>query len=466
MTVRPGIQTSREATPERRSGLGVVILTVVMVAASVAACDVVNPGPVQDEFLSAPESQAPLVRGAERRISQAIKNLGYTAALPAREIFPGGQTGAHGHSVLVQSGHILDRDAPQWANLQQARFIAESALERFINQGAIPADQHASHPLIARAHLAAGFGLRLMGEHYCDVVIDGGPAEPASVAFERAENHFTRAIEVAGAGGQTDIRLAALAGRAQVRAWLGNWGGVASDAALVPTGFNYFAVMDNTVPETRNRIQWANAGTPYLAYSVLYTFYHGYFEETGDPRAAWAPNPQFQWANASLSGYGQVQFLNQQKYTNPSDDIRLAGGTDMRLLEAEASLLQGNWQEAMTLINQVRTGYNSELTGDALDPWVASSLEEAWAFLKRERSIELWLEARRFGDLRRWEEQAAPGVVDWPDYESKSGLFSENPRSRCISIQGTERDLNPNVPEMPTAPEQLWAAPGSRPGQG
>src|SRR5690606_37925997 len=114
--------------------------------------------------------------------------------------------------------------------------------------------------------------------------------------------------------------------------------------------------------------------------------------------------------------------------------------------EAEALLEDGQWPEALALINQVRTRNVSETTGSSLEPWDAGSLEEAWTFLKRERGIDLWLEGRRLGDLRRWEDNGTPGMLDWPDFESVSHAFAEAPRARCIPVSKTERESNPNIP--------------------
>ena len=75
--------------------------------ALLGGCEVTNPGPVQDEFLAEPASQQGLVNGSARRIAELLSNGGYTQALLAREIFPGGQTGASGHDPIVQGGAVL-----------------------------------------------------------------------------------------------------------------------------------------------------------------------------------------------------------------------------------------------------------------------------------------------------------------------------------------------------------------------
>ena len=56
----------------------------------------------------------------------------------------------------------------------------------------------------------------------------------------------------------------------------------------------------------------------------------------------------------------------------------------------------------MTYINALR-----EEAGVA--PREASGQTEPWRWMKRERGIELWLEARRLGDRRRWIEEDIPG---------------------------------------------------------
>jgi hypothetical protein len=425
-----------------------------VMALGVMGCDVTNPGPVQDEFLDLPESQQPLVNGAPRMLLVVVKNLGYSAALPAREIFPGGQTGNHGHEVIQQAGYFSEFDAPQWGNAQQARFIAESSIERFTRPGFTVAPA-----ILAQTYTWAGYVNRVMGEHFCYAVFDGGPLEPGTRYFERAEQHFTRAIEVAA--GNTALRNNALAGRAQVRLWLRKWAEAEADAKLLANDFSFSLIPGRDI-ETRNRIYFANANNPFRGYSIWKTWFELYYEQTGDPRTPWVSNPAIPFANAQLSGYGNVPWKNQAKYKDLDSPIRLASGREMRLIEAETRLARGDWQGAMELINGVRTSLKSDKGGAPLQPWVATSLEAAWTFLKRERAIELWLEARRFGDLRRWDDAKTPGLVDWPDYESVSVIFRENQRSRCFGITEAERDNNPNITEDPST-TPLWYPIGHRP---
>ncbi len=441
--------------------------TLVATIVGVAACEVINPGPIQDEFLVEEESREGLVNGSQRRLSEGIGWIGYTGALVTRQIMPGGQTGSYGHSVNAQGGYIQPGGFAGYFNdAQQARFIAETALELF-------ADQDVDNNVVAQANVWAGFSNRLLGENWCEAVINGSGLLPGSDYLRRAEEQFSAALAL---NPNETLRMAATAGRASVRAFLGDWGGAAADAGGVPNSFEYAVASDANVATTRNTPQWANARTPYLAFTMWNTYYgpqpdmsaggapmraSGYYQETGDPRMEWFEDPNFPWSNASLLGYGQTPWFNQNKYDDPNDSYNVASGREMRLIEAEAQLTNGNWQAAMTTINSLRATYTTNETmlhpgGTPLAPWEANSLEEAWTRLKRERGIELFLEARTLGDQRRWAENNTPGDVELPDFERISYIFTDNPRGTivngqarlCFDVPDSERERNENVPQL------------------
>jgi hypothetical protein len=145
-----------------------------------------------------------------------------------------------------------------------------------------------------------------------------------------------------------------------------------------------------------------------------------------------------------------VPYYRQRKYTTNGDDQRIASGWEMRLLEAEARLRQTtpDVTGAMALINRVRTRNVSDNGGQRLAAVTATNATDAWSALKRERYIELWLEGTRLADERRWAATNTPGSLDTPNFETRSTLFSQNPRSYCFDIPDSERDLNPNVPPV------------------
>lgn len=446
------IETARGMGGARVFSLGAGLLATMMLV----GCDVTNPGPVQDEFLAEPASQQGLVNGAVRNISVNMGNNAYAAALLAREIYPGGQTGAWGNNVAIQGGHVIPGQGPGFTGLHEARFISETAITRF-------AEAAAPDNMMFQAHLWAGYSYRILGEWWCDAVV-GSPdptvREPGqyevgtTTYFQRAVTNFTAALDFASTDGE---RHRALAGRASANLWLGNHAEALADARQVPDDFEFVIQMDPSESALYNDMAEATSGT-FRSFTMRFTWFEDYYTQTGDPRTPWGIDPNFDVAVGSLSGFpgGRVPYTRQLKYTGRSDDIRLASGAEMRLVEAEAILAGaagGDFNAAMDLVNGVRTALSSDIDGAPLEPWTAANATEAWTYLKRERAIELWLEGRRMGDERRWLAASTPGALDTPAWEDPAHpgftpLFTQNPRSYCFDIPEAERDRNPNVPGL------------------
>jgi len=314
-----------------------------------------------------------------------------------------------------------------WNSAQQARWVAEDAVRRFRD---VMGAQFASSNLGAKALLYAGYANRLLGENMCEAVIDGGAPSDYKDYFRRAEGALTEAIAVAGAAGDARVRTAATAARASVRLMLGDDAGATSDAAAVPTDFVFQAVYGIENEDYYNFLYWVNANQPYREISVSGTSNQQYYQTTGDPRVRWRtdtaePTAEFRY----------VPWLFPTKYAGRDAPINLSTGREMRLVEAEIALRAGDWPTAMSKINGVRTTVISDTTGQPLAPRPATNSTEAWTALKRERGIELWLEARRLGDERRWVEFSTPG--DMEDMSDRVRL--------CFPIGLGERRANPNV---------------------
>ena len=448
-----------------------VALALVATATVVAAgCDftVTNPGPVADanlDSLGTFAARRALVTGARRQLSLILGavpadgyGVAYWSAAAAFEINPAGSTGSWGIPPALQVGDLRADDSP-WSGAQQARWIAEDAVRRFQARG-VPEDS-----LFATLELWAGYANRLLGENFCDAVIDGGPKEPVTTYFTRAEAHFTEALRIAQAAtfktaaNQASVVNAAYAGRASVRAdlatWTSNnaatWANAVADANAV-TSNTYTWQMpfyDQDVNQS-NSVYWSIGNSPYRAHTEWGTYYEDYYRTTKDPRA--------QWDSTALRGDAAVQkfasypnvvnsrvpFYPEGKYRARGSSINLSSGWEMRLIEAEYALAVNN--DAATAVAKM----NLRRTSLSLPLLTVSTVDQAWTDLKRERMMELWLEARRLGDLRRWDVSGAPGqAMDgvWVTGESSPRETMTSPvvRALCWPISTGEMQTNPNL---------------------
>ena len=382
-----------------------------------AACDltVTNPGPIQDSQLDAPAAVPALVNGMSGDLSFALGNYIDRGALASGELAEAGNFAAEQQFYI---GVIRPEDVnPDWSNMQQARWSAENGLQRMQRVLGAGFETNVNTP---RAYLYAGFANRLLGENVCTGIIDGGPPQSDSVYFERADSLFTRAYTIATALKNTSVANAALGGRASVRAWLGNWNGAVSDAALVPTSFVFNAIFGTGTSRDNNDL--ANQTITRRETTVFGTVYATVFK---DPRTPW--DTVKTTSGAIQTGQdGKTKFFRQTKYTSLGSPVPLVKGTEMLLLRAEAALRNGDIAGMTTLINQERAAY------PGLTPVAApATTTAAWTLLQAERGSVTWLEGRRLWDLRRW---LAAGT----------NSFLAN-RSKCLPVSTNELAANPNL---------------------
>jgi len=422
-----------------------VLLALVLFFASACDTKVTNPGRFEDQALHDRNAAGAMVAGAGRALSSAINWIGYTGAAVTREIHPAGSTGSFGITPLWQNGTLSESDADldtHWEQAQRARWLAEETIRRLEASTAQPGDVLTPARFadtLRLAYIYAGFANRLLGENMCDAVIDGSAKLAANTYFTRAESLFTKALAVSGGAAAvvTAQNQAAYAGRAAVRVALGKWTEAVTDAGQVPIDFvlniPYFDIGDDA---QRNRIAWAIGGLPYKAHTEWNTWYYDYSQATPpDPRVKVTITTGT--GDAAIECCGKVPFYPEAKHSTSTSPIRLASGREMRLIEAEAALRANNLTGAMTSIAAVRT--NAKAPAISPDP---TTVEEGWRLLKRERGIELWLEARRLGDFRRWKADNTPGALD--PLELPGALSHLARQDLCFPISVSERQTNPN----------------------
>jgi len=386
----------------------------------VLSLDVESPGRLADADLNSLDAVPGVVNGMSFDLSQALDGSLQSVLLAGGELWHGGSYdfGTYPRGILLQAPEDWDGE---YGTLQQARWVAEDGLRRIAD--ILEPQQFERSADVARAYVTGGFANRLLGEVQCSSTIDGGPEVPNSEHFVRADSLFTRAIAVAAAAGRGDLVNAAYAGRASVRAWMGNWNGATSDAQQVPADFVYEAVFSTAVGAVGNDLWYETFQRP--EFTVFNTVWAD--EDPDDPRAPW----EVIYDNSgqvAKGANGQTDFYQQKKFTSEDADMALAKGTEMLVLRAEAALRNGQLGSMTDLLNESRAVYG-------MDPIAQPGSEaEAWPVLRLERATVLWLEGRRLWDLRRWEEMGAPAADP----------FSAD-RDTCFPISQEERRVNPNL---------------------
>ena len=424
-------------TEERKRTTGGVAVALLLGAMTLTGCDfsVSNPGPVADPFLDDAGAHQAIINGAQRELNYAIGVVGMDDANRTREFSAGDVNPWEGVSYEGFLG-IATSNVPgyldPWGPTQAARWITNDATRRFEEVGA-------NNDVRTQAHLWGGFALRILGERYCEVVFDGAGAVPNTEALTRAELRFSDAIS---GGGSAETTMAATAGRASIRVSQGNWSGAVSDANQVPDDFKF--ALDYHGGGAWRYYNWFVQGGGLSgggAYTVWNTHYVDYYLETGDPRTPWVDTGVIQSTSFTEMNVTEFPYYAQTKYTEMGDDIDLVTGTEMRLIEAEALLRGGDMDGAMVKINHVRA-----LAG--MDPWAPApvTIEDAWAYLKRERGIDMWLEGRRLADLRRWRADSSPGAL----HPLENGIGPNGGpdltnRALCLPIPDDEVDQNENL---------------------
>jgi starch-binding outer membrane protein, SusD/RagB family len=396
-----------------RSGASRTLLSVAT-ATLLAGCDftVTNPGPLLDADLNTPTAIPALVNGMGGDLSNAIGNYLTRGSLASLELVHSGNF-ANERQFFIGVVRAEDVNG-DWARMQTARWVAENGLERMKTVLGTAFETNTNTP---RAYIYAGYANRFLGENVCETAIDGGPRQPNTEHFVRAESLFTRGLTIARTLNNTALVNAALAGRAQVLADQGKWALAAADAALVPATFRHNAIF--SLNTTRENNDLANQTINRREVSVFNTVWVA-------DRDVRVPYDTVRLANGSFqTGQdGVTRFFRQRKYITLGDPVPLAKGTEMLLIRAEAAMRANDAAGALAFINQGRAA-------SSLPALTATTVDQLWPILIRERGAVLWLEGRRWFDLRRWQA------------EGRSTLLTG--RSLCMPISQEELGSNPNL---------------------
>jgi hypothetical protein len=389
-------------------------VALLLVCGACGITDVSNPGPIQDEALESPAAGATVLVGLVSDIEVAAGSAAYYAGVASTDLTA---DATQGWVQNMGAGRLLEEESSYiWDEVQAARWTSEQGIARLERTQPDPERS----PLVAAAYLWAGYANRIAGDFACVAVFDGGPAMPNSEYYTRAAAHFETAATMASAIGATmdSIRIAARAGQAQAHLILGNYDVAAGHAAVVPSGFLWVAHRSANSAREQNRV-WES--TVLSTQATVFGTYSATLGPNGDPRTRWIDLNK----RGSSGGYPYYQ---QMKYDERSDDIPLAKGAEMRLIEAEVLLRRGELGAAMDKLNAVRTAAGVATVS-------ATTVAQAWVALDRERHLTLWLEGRRLRDNARL---SAPGLSSW-----SAGFMAG--RDNCFPPSLNEVASNPNL---------------------
>ena len=456
----------------------------VALAVGLSGCslEVLNPGSIQDADLNSPELMPILVSGVSAEYNDVQDNLAFYGGQLSDDM---AGTGSYGSTQQYRQGIFDNRDSGGfWEQAHEAAWSAGEAWARY-EEVLTSAVANASADG-ARLFTLMGHAHNRLGENFCDLVYDVGPAQPRRAAFDSAIVAFNRAITIgtaAGSGADQWV-LSARGGIAQARLGLaalgaGSWAEAAAAAqAFFSNGgteqwwdvaiYNAQANQNLVWQETHGRAE----------NGVWSTRAQQLFDATGDVRVAYTkcgewvdtarplPDPGdgvddlgcSSGSGAHQGADGLTAHYRQDKYPERGSDIPRASGVEMRMILAEAALMAGDLTEFTNQINLARASYGDPSLPPLAEPATVGTLEfrasypyyamegdadwDAMSMLDQERYASLWIEGRRFFDLDRWNHPYLAGgflAANVP------GAEAINPRVSCMPVPREECDLNPNL---------------------
>lgn len=275
--------------------------------------------------------------------------------------------------------------------------------------------------LIGLNSALAGMSLVLLGEGFCNGVINVGASLTSAQLFDSAEVRFTRAIAAGTAAADQTVLNLAYTGRARARINRGNRSGAAEDAARVPAGFALNATADATIGRRNNRVfqQTNQANATSVAPSYRNLLWNG------------APDPRVVTTDINRSAADQVNRLwTQGKYASLTAGYPIAAYPEAQLILAEAR----GGAEGIAILNALRAR-----AGIGLPPLTAAQSADFTAALVEERRRELWLQGNRWFDIRRFSLVQDPATgSQYP----KGAVYGDQ---RCWPLPDAERLANPNL---------------------
>jgi starch-binding outer membrane protein, SusD/RagB family len=264
--------------------------------------------------------------------------------------------------------------------LHTARFQSEEVVKKL--EGWTDQQVAGRASLLAQTKIYGAYAYLLMGEGFCQVAFDGGPAEPPTAALVLAETRFTEGLAFAQQANDTAMLNLGRVGMARVKMDLKKWSEAAQFASQVTAG--HTRNVGRGIESNRRWNKLWRLAEQQGAYTVATAY-----RTMNDPRVM--------VVDAGRGAFNsEVRLWVNRKYTSLSSPMRLSSSIEADLIRAEALAQQNQVAEAMAIINTRRAAVG-------LTPLVAATQAEAIAHIIDERRKELSFEGgHRLNDLLRY----------------------------------------------------------------
>lgn len=279
--------------------------------------------------------------------------------------------------------------------------------------------------LIAVASTYAGYSLTLLGESMCSAAINLGPEEFPPQLFADAQSRFDTAVAAATRAGDTPTLNLALLGRARTELDLGDGASAATDAALIPPGFEVDIDHDATAVRRQNLV-WAQ--TILQQFASADTSIINRFVADGDQRIAVTNT-------GALGSDGVTIIWTIDKDAASTSAQALAKYSEAQFIIAENDANTGNLPGAQTILTAIRVAAGQP----AFNPG-SLTLPVVMAEIVEQRKRELFLEGHRMGDIRRLGLPLAPATG--APFPQAGGFYGDE---SCFPLPNIERINNPNL---------------------
>jgi hypothetical protein len=411
-------------TKNARRGAGVAMaLAFVAMPACSDFLDVQDPGRFTDEALNTPIALAAVANGVEGELLATVDNFGSTFGLMSDEFMHTGTWQGDHDLNSGRSPSTLGGTGGFQGGLLARRLAAQKAQERFLK---VMPDSANRTVLMARMVGVEAWSNLYMGMYNCESP-KGPEGEIVSdmEMFKLSIPLFNRAADIAKSANNAKYENWAIAGRARAKLFSGDLAGALADAQRIPDSYAFLAGFSatnssNTLAALSYRTRLKAAGLDDRHWSKVDTI-AGFVKDpyTGqlDKRLAITHGPNEKGAD------GVTQYYNQEKYNDLEDDMVMVSGWEMRLIEAEVYMKQGNLVKAMELINKVRANAG-------LSAVTATTAEKVQEHLLWERFAQMFLEGMRMYDLHR--------------FKLATAVLGAN-RPTQYPLDGSEITLNPHV---------------------